>query len=134
MMHLSYHSSSDNSVDQGEPSSAQARNPTHNWDAYPKMIQRWIEMGNVPSPYFGSTSSSSTLPSLPCTMEQAFTAFVFYMSRELSIVKDTTDEIPDILQQELQVEENKEQIKHLTTKLAATDQVHDHLVHKVQHL
>ncbi|KAI3796917.1 hypothetical protein L1987_39604 [Smallanthus sonchifolius] len=33
-------------------------------------------MGNVPSPYFGSTSSSSLLPSLPCTMEQDFAAFV----------------------------------------------------------
>ncbi|KAI3754775.1 hypothetical protein L1987_54566 [Smallanthus sonchifolius] len=124
-------SSSDNSVDQGESSSAQARNPAHNWDAYPKMIQRWIKMGNVPSPYFGSTSSSSTLPSLPCTMEQDFAPFVFYMSRELSIVKHNTDEIPDILQRELQMEENKEQNEHLTTELAATDQG---ILERVTHL
>ncbi|KAI3821588.1 hypothetical protein L1987_09157 [Smallanthus sonchifolius] len=127
-------SSSDNSVDQGEPSSAQATNPARNWNAYPQMIQRWIEMGNVPSPYFGSTFSSSTLPSLPCTMEQAFTAFVFYMSRELSIVKDATDEIPDILQRESQIEENKVGIELLTAELAVTDQVHNVFMDWVTHL
>ncbi|KAI3795154.1 hypothetical protein L1987_37802 [Smallanthus sonchifolius] len=126
-------SSSDYSVDQGEPSSAQATNPAHNWNAYPQMIQRWIEMGNVPSPYFGSASSSSTLPSLPCTMEQAFAAFVFYMSRELSIVKDATEEIPDILQRETQIEENKVGIELLTAELAVTDQVHSVLVDRVTH-
>ncbi|KAI3704113.1 hypothetical protein L1987_74326 [Smallanthus sonchifolius] len=109
-------------------------NTARNWNAYPQMIQRWIKMGNVPSPYFGSTSSSSTLPSLPCTMEQAFAAFVFFMSRELSIVKDATDEIPDILKRESQIEENKVGIELLTAELAVTDQVHNVLVDRVTHL
>ncbi|KAI3810171.1 hypothetical protein L1987_19781 [Smallanthus sonchifolius] len=126
--------SSDYSVDQGEASSAQAMNPARNWNTYPQMIQRWIEMGNVPSPYFGSTSSSPTLPSLPCTMEQAFTAFVFYMSRELSFVKDATDKIPDILKKEPQIEENKVGIELLTAELAVTDQFHNLLVDRVTHL
>ncbi|KAI3754949.1 hypothetical protein L1987_54741 [Smallanthus sonchifolius] len=105
-----------------------------NWNTYPQMIQRWIEMGNVPSPYFGSTSSSATLPSLPCTMEQAFAAFVFYMSRELSIVKDATDEIPDILKKDPHIEENKVGTELLTAKLAVTDQFHNLLVDRVTHL
>ncbi|KAI3756077.1 hypothetical protein L1987_55890 [Smallanthus sonchifolius] len=97
--------SSDYSVDQGEPSSVQATNPALNWNAYPQMIQRWIEMGNVSSPYFGSASSSSTLPRLPCTMEQAFVAF-----------------------------ENKVGIELLTAELAVTDQVHNVLVDRVTRL
>ncbi|KAI3813958.1 hypothetical protein L1987_18694 [Smallanthus sonchifolius] len=113
---------------------AQAMNPAHNWNAYPQMIQRWIEMGNVPSPYFCSTSSSSTLPSFPCTMEQAFASFVFYMSRKLSIVKDATDEIPEILKRESQIEENMVGIELLTAELAVTDQVHNVLVDRVTHL
>ncbi|KAI3682947.1 hypothetical protein L1987_83343 [Smallanthus sonchifolius] len=125
-------SSSDYSVDQGEPSSAQATNPACNWNAYPQMIQRWIEMRNIPSPYFGSVSSSSTLPSLPCTMEQAFAAFVFYMSREFNIVKDATEEIPDILQQETQMEENKVGIELFTVELAVTDQVANHAAEGLQ--
>ncbi|KAI3825330.1 hypothetical protein L1987_06812 [Smallanthus sonchifolius] len=93
-------SSTDNSVEQGEPINVRARDTTLNWGAYPKMIQRWIEMGNVPSPYFGSTSSSATLPSLPCTMEQAFAAFVFIITKELKEMKESTDGIPGILEQE----------------------------------
>ncbi|KAI3784117.1 hypothetical protein L1987_43210 [Smallanthus sonchifolius] len=127
-------SSSDNSVEQGEPSNARARNTTLNWSAYPKMIQRWIEMGNVPSPYFGSTSSSATLPSLPCTMEQAFADFVFIITKELKEMKDSTDEIPGILEREPQVEENKVGIELLTAELAATDQVHNLLVDRVTYL
>ncbi|KAI3695401.1 hypothetical protein L1987_78398 [Smallanthus sonchifolius] len=127
-------SSSDNSVEQGEPSNARARNTTLNWSAYPKMIQRCIEMGNVPSPYFGSTSSSATLPSLPCTMEQAFAAFVFIITKELNEMKDSTDEIPGILEREPQVEENKVGIELLTAELAVTDQVYNLLVDRVTHL
>ncbi|KAI3821522.1 hypothetical protein L1987_09090 [Smallanthus sonchifolius] len=126
--------SSDNSVEQGEPSNARARNTTLNWSAYPNMIQRWIEMGNVPSPYIGSTSSSATLPSLTCTMEQAFTAFVFIITKELKEMKESTEEIPDILEREPQMEEHKEQIEHLIAELAATDQVHNLLVDRVTHL
>ncbi|KAI3704138.1 hypothetical protein L1987_74352 [Smallanthus sonchifolius] len=106
-------SSSDNSVEQGEPSNARARNMTLNWGAYPKMIQKWIEMGNVPSPYFGSTSSSATLPSLPCTMEQAFCN----LCREIHKWK-----------------KKKVGIELLTAELAVTDQVHNHLVDRVTHL
>ncbi|KAI3821570.1 hypothetical protein L1987_09138 [Smallanthus sonchifolius] len=67
-------------------------------------------------------------------MEQVFAAFVFYMSRELSIVKDATNEIPDILQREIQMEENKIGIQLLTAELAVTDQVHNVLVDHVTHL
>ncbi|KAI3786507.1 hypothetical protein L1987_40245 [Smallanthus sonchifolius] len=126
--------SSDHLVDQGEPSSARAMDYTLNWNVYPQMIQRWIEMGNVPSPYFGSASSSSLLPSLPCTMEQAFAAFVSYMSKELSIVQDATQKIPNLLKNGPQIEENKVGIELLTTKLAATDHVHNLLVDRVAHL
>ncbi|KAI3813954.1 hypothetical protein L1987_18690 [Smallanthus sonchifolius] len=91
-------------------------------------------MGNVPSPYLDSTASTPTLPSLPCTMEQAFAAFVFYMSRELSIVKDATDEIPNILKKEPQIAENKVGIELLTVELAVTDQFHNLLVDRVTHL
>ncbi|KAI3695668.1 hypothetical protein L1987_78667 [Smallanthus sonchifolius] len=122
------------SIDQGEPSNARALDYALNWDMYPHMIQRWIEMGNVPSPYFGSTSSSSTLPSLPCTMEQAFAAFVSYMLKELSFVQDATEEIPKLLENGPQVEKNKVGIENLTTELAATDHVHNLLVDRVAHL
>ncbi|KAI3805337.1 hypothetical protein L1987_27626 [Smallanthus sonchifolius] len=115
--------SSNHSVDQGEPSNARKLDYALNWDVYPHMIQRWIEMGDVPSPYFGSSSSSSTLPSLPCTMEQAFAAFVSYMSKELSIVQDATKEIPKLLKNGPQIEENKIGIELLTTELAATDHI-----------
>ncbi|KAI3786590.1 hypothetical protein L1987_40379 [Smallanthus sonchifolius] len=125
-------SSSDNSVEQGEPSNARARNTTLNWGAYPKKIQRWIEMGNVPSPYFGSTSSSDTLPSLPCTMEQAFVAFVLIITKKLKKMKDSTDEIPGILEREPQVEENKVGIELLTVELAVTDQRVTHLEAQLQ--
>ncbi|KAI3712629.1 hypothetical protein L1987_71189 [Smallanthus sonchifolius] len=121
-------------VDQGELSNARALDYALNWDVYPYMIQRWIEMGDVPSPYFGSASSSSTLPSLPCTMEQAFAAFVSYMLKELSFVQDATEEIPKLLKNGPQVEENKVGVEHLTTELAATDHVHNLLVDRVAHL
>ncbi|KAI3802031.1 hypothetical protein L1987_30154 [Smallanthus sonchifolius] len=49
-------------------------------------------------------------------------------------MKDSTDEIPGILELEPQMEENKEQIEHLTAELAATDQVHNLLVDRVTHL
>ncbi|KAI3756862.1 hypothetical protein L1987_56686 [Smallanthus sonchifolius] len=122
------------SIDQGEPSNARALEYALNWDVYPHMIQRWIEMGDVPSPYFGSASSSSTLPSLPCTMEQAFAAFVSYMLKELSFVQDATEEIPKLLENGPQVEKNKVGVEHLTTELAATDHVHNLLVDRVAHL
>ncbi|KAI3797411.1 hypothetical protein L1987_32668 [Smallanthus sonchifolius] len=127
-------SSSDNSVEQGEPSNAQARNISLIWNAYPKMIQRWIKMGNVPSPYLCSPTSSATLPSFPCTMEQAFAAFVFIITKELKEMKESTDEIPGILEHGPQVEENKVGIELLTAELAVTDQVHNILVDRVTHL
>ncbi|KAI3711894.1 hypothetical protein L1987_70443 [Smallanthus sonchifolius] len=122
------------SINQGEPSNARALDYALNWDMYPHMIQRWIKMGDVPSPYFGSTSSSSTLPSLPCTMEQAFAAFVSYMLKELSFVQDATEEIPKLLENGPQVEKNRVGIENLTTELAATDHVHNLLVDRVSHL
>ncbi|KAI3819503.1 hypothetical protein L1987_13343 [Smallanthus sonchifolius] len=91
-------------------------------------------MGDNPSPYFASTSSSSTLPSLPCTMEQAFAAFVSYMLKELSFVQDATEEIPKLLENGTQVEKNRVGIEDLTTELAATDHVHNLLVNRVAHL
>ncbi|KAI3695069.1 hypothetical protein L1987_78057 [Smallanthus sonchifolius] len=119
-------SSSDNSVEQGEPSSAQARNATLNWSAYPKMIQRWIEMGNVPSLYFCSTSSSSTLPSLPCTMEQAFADFVFIITKELKAMKEATDDhdVGGIL----------ERVTHLEAQLQVADHAAKGLRERVTHL
>ncbi|KAI3732332.1 hypothetical protein L1987_63536 [Smallanthus sonchifolius] len=126
--------SGNHSVDQGETSNARALDYALNWDVYPHMIQIWIKMGDVPSPYFGSASSSSTLPSLPCTMEQAFAAFVSYMLKELSFVQDATEEIPKLLKNGPQVEENKVGVEHLTTELAATDHVHNLLVDRVAHL
>ncbi|KAI3755259.1 hypothetical protein L1987_55055 [Smallanthus sonchifolius] len=119
----------DNSIVYGEP--MHIRNGS-DWDWYPSLLSKWVRQEQVPSPYFGASSSSEPrLPLLPCHLEQAFAAFVATMDREIRNMRDAAGAITGLLRGEKQTDHR---IDLLVAELASTDRLHNALVDEVRAL
>ncbi|KAI3820990.1 hypothetical protein L1987_08546 [Smallanthus sonchifolius] len=119
----------DNSIVYGEP--MHIRNES-DWDWYPGLINKWVRQEQVPSPYFGASSSSGPhLPLLPCHLEQAFAAFVATMDREIRNMRDAAGAITGLLSMEKQTDHRMDL---LVAELSGTDHMHNALVDEVRAL
>ncbi|KAI3797452.1 hypothetical protein L1987_32709 [Smallanthus sonchifolius] len=119
----------DEPVEFGESSHARSG---RNWDWYPGLLYKWVREEQVPSPYFGSSSSSGPhLPLLPCHLEQAFAAVVATMGREIRKMRETTGKVTGLEDKGKQVDYK---MSILATEMSTTDHLHNELVDEVREL
>ncbi|KAI3777866.1 hypothetical protein L1987_47669 [Smallanthus sonchifolius] len=119
----------DESIVYGEPSRVRNEN---NWDWYPGLLYKWVRQERVPSPYFGSSSSTRPhLPLLPCHLEQALAAFVATMDREIQKMRETVGTVANLVDKEKQADHRMDL---LVAEIAGTDHLHNELVDEVRAL
>ena len=103
-----------------------------NWSWFPSQIIQWIRQEQVPAPRTITTPpSTSVLPPLPCSWEQAFAALVAIVCRDIGPIQLAAFKVDQIFGR---FKDTKNQIKGLKEELESVRTSYDHLFESYEEL